>query len=581
MPKRGFVSANFGERIALLAFTVSYVSNRGKSMLGINLSGAEFGRGNVYGRDYIYPGLADLQLYAEQGVPLVRLPFKWERMQPTLNAPLDPNELGRLTTFLAQAADAGVKVIVDLHNYGRYRGHVVNSAEVPDTAFVDFWTRLSGAIKDAPALLGYDLMNEPHDMHIGSWPHTMQLAVNAIRSWDMRHNIYAEGTGWSSTWNWPDNNGKLDISDPADKLYYEAHIYFDADNSGTYRNSYDTDGIYPEFGVDRLTPFADWLKQTGNKGFIGEYGAPEDEPRWLEVMDNFLKAAEAQGLDTAYFGAGPWSSSYRAAMIGPDNVANPQMGVFLNNRTNEGFAVEGTDKADVLTGSVADDRLTGSFGNDIITAHAGRDSIDGGPGSDTMRGGLGSDIYSVDNVRDRVVELPGEGNDEVHATLSYTLPDNVEKLVLRGGAIIDGTGNALNNSLQGNDAANRLNGGSGDDLLIGRGGSDMLIGGAGKDVFDFNTATDSRPTNPDHIADFQLGSDRIDLSTIDADPATAGNQAFVFIGETPFHGLAGELRLLYSDVQTTVQADWSGDAEADMMIILDRPVTLAATDFLL
>jgi Ca2+-binding RTX toxin-like protein len=537
-------------------------------MIGINLSGAEFGKGNWYGRDYIYPSESDLNYYADRGIALVCLPFRWERIQTTLNGPLNGEELGRLQSFLDAAATSGVKVIVDLHNYGRYKGGIVNTPEVPIASFVDFWTRMAGALKDYPALLGYDLMNEPHDMRPGGWPRALQSAVDAIRKIDMGHNIYVQGTGWSSTWNWPEMNGDLRINDPADRLFYEAHIYFDSDNSGTYRKSYDDDGTYPMFGVDRLTPFTDWLKQTGNKGFIGEYGAPKDDPRWLTVMDNFLKEAEAEGLDTAYFGAGPWSSSYHAALVGPGGLPNPQLATLLGNRTSEGFTVEGTAIADTLTGSVADDRLAGFAGNDTLTGFAGKDLLDGGAGSDTMVGGGGNDSYFVDNIRDRVTELAGQGTDLVNAYISYTLPNNVENLYLRGGATTGGTGNALNNRIEGNDAANPLNGGSGNDTLIGRGGSDRLTGGSGSDIFDYNLASDSRGAQIDTILDFVHGADRIDVSTIDANSRLAGNQAFRFIGANAFSGSAGELRSFTAEGNTIIEGDTNGDKIADLAIRL-------------
>ena len=98
-------------------------------MFGINLSGAEFGTGSRYGYDYLYPSSADLDRYKAAGMELVRLPFKWERMQPTLNGPLSSAELGRLTAFLDAAEARGMKVVLDLHNYGRFGGAVIGSPE--------------------------------------------------------------------------------------------------------------------------------------------------------------------------------------------------------------------------------------------------------------------------------------------------------------------------------------------------------------------------------------------------------------------------------------------------------------------
>src|SRR5687768_6408262 len=71
-------------------------------MLGVNLCGAEFGEKElpgVYDKHYTYPTAKSLDYYKSKGLMLVRLPFRWERMQPALNGPLDAAELGRLDAF--------------------------------------------------------------------------------------------------------------------------------------------------------------------------------------------------------------------------------------------------------------------------------------------------------------------------------------------------------------------------------------------------------------------------------------------------------------------------------------------------
>ncbi|WP_162240032.1 calcium-binding protein, partial [Methylobacterium sp. Leaf106] len=125
---------------------------------------------------------------------------------------------------------------------------------------------------------------------------------------------------------------------------------------------------------------------------------------------------------------------------------------------------------------------TGGDGDDTLRGGIGGDTLDGGAGNDTMIGGRGDDTYIVDSPGDTVVEAPGQGDDTVRSSVTYTLPDNVENLVLTGSGGIDGTGNALDNGITGNDGDNTLDGGAGNDRLTARGGDDVLIGGAGDDI---------------------------------------------------------------------------------------------------
>jgi Ca2+-binding RTX toxin-like protein len=127
-----------------------------------------------------------------------------------------------------------------------------------------------------------------------------------------------------------------------------------------------------------------------------------------------------------------------------------------------------------------------------------------------MKGQAGSDIYFVDNSGDQVIELAGEGTDVVNSDISFTLPSEIENLLLRTANLLNGTGNALGNRLEGNSAANNLSGLGGNDTILGKGGNDILTGGAGSDNFRFDT-TPNASTNRDTITDFTPGSDHIQL----------------------------------------------------------------------
>ena len=161
-----------------------------------------------------------------------------------------------------------------------------------------------------------------------------------------------------------------------------------------------------------------------------------------------------------------------AAKGGTDTVMSTQtytLGANLENLTLTGTAAIngiGNGLDNVLTGNSAENTLTGLVGDD---------TLNGGLGADMLIGGAGNDTYVVDDLGDVVTENAGEGTDTVQSSFSYTLGVNVENLTLTGTAVINGTGNALNNTINGNSGANVLDGGLGADAMAGGAGDDLYI----------------------------------------------------------------------------------------------------------
>jgi len=117
------------------------------------------------------------------------------------------------------------------------------------------------------------------------------------------------------------------------------------------------------------------------------------------------------------------------------------------------------------------------YGNglsNILRGNAWNNILDGRGGSDTMYGGTGNDIYYVDNVGDIVSENVNEGVDTTLSSISYTLTDNVETLILTGSEDLYGNGNSDINTIYGN---------SGNNILDGGANYDSMLGGAGNDIY--------------------------------------------------------------------------------------------------
>lgn len=234
---------------------------------GVNLNGGEFGapgwsattssfsnaNPGTYGTAWHYDTQGTFDYLARRGIKVVRLPFRWERIQPTLGGALDTNELQRLKDAAARANQAGIQVIPTVFNYGGYMLYdgtqgvrrTIGTSYVTNAHYADLWSRLSGAFKSNTAVAGYDLMNEPASMTAASgltaaqtWEKASQAAVDAIRATGDTKLILVPGYSWSGTQVWAKTHPKAWITDSARNIRYEAHHYWDRDNSGAYKYSY-------------------------------------------------------------------------------------------------------------------------------------------------------------------------------------------------------------------------------------------------------------------------------------------------------------------------------------------------------
>jgi Ca2+-binding RTX toxin-like protein len=239
----------------------------------------------------------------------------------------------------------------------------------------------------------------------------------------------------------------------------------------------------------------------------------------------------------------------------------------------------GSSFNDRLTGSGVDNVLNGGAGHDTLSGGGGADTLDGGAGNDVLNGGAGIDIASYASAAAAVkVSLAITGAQNTLGAGTDTLSE-FENLA----------GSKFNDTLIGNDAGNLIAGGGGNDTLTGGGGDDTLIGGAGADrltgsagadTFRYLSLLDSGEwlSLRDLIKDFGAG-DRIDLSAIDADTGTLGDQTFHLDGTT---GGAGDIGVAYDapSNRTIITLYVNNDATVDAAIMLTGNHTgLTAGDF--
>ncbi|RRN76577.1 glycoside hydrolase family 5 protein, partial [Pseudoxanthomonas sp. SGD-10] len=264
--------------------------DRSKLPFGTNVSGAEFAphkAPGLYNREYTYPTVSQLDYFKSKGLTLFRLPFLWERIQKDLNGELDKEELARMTAFVDAARERNLWIILDMHNYGkRYvngNRETIGSSVLSIEHVTDAWKKIAAHFKDKDNIWAYGLMNEPNAMLPSTpWLNIAQGLITEIRKVDMKTPIMVGGDSWSSAARWIQASDNLKtLKDPANNLIFEAHIYFDKDASGSYKKSYEEEEATPNIGIERARPFVEWLKENNFKGFVGEYGVPDNDPRWL------------------------------------------------------------------------------------------------------------------------------------------------------------------------------------------------------------------------------------------------------------------------------------------------------------
>lgn len=287
---------------------------------GINISGAEFGPldGKV-DKDYTWPSIKTLDYFAGKGFNTVRLPFRWDRLQPQLMGEFDEAELSRLMETVELIRARGMTTILDPHNYARYKDQVVGSDAVPKEAFADFWARLATLYaSDDQVVLG--LMNEPNTMPVTQWVDAANAATKAIREAGARNLVLVPGTAWTGAHSWlksvdgdPNGVALKDFRDPGGNFAFEVHQYFDDDFSGTKGNcSRANDAV---LAVENFTA---WLKSNGHRGMLGEFGVPKGEAcvAALKAMVDVVERNKDVWTGWTYWVAGDWWS--------PDEPLNVQ-----------------------------------------------------------------------------------------------------------------------------------------------------------------------------------------------------------------------------------------------------------------
>lgn len=248
----------------------------------------------------------------------------------------------------------------------------------------------------------------------------------------------------------------------------------------------------------------------------------------------------------------------------------------------------GTNGPDTIDGLSGNDWIQTLGGDDTLIGGAGSDALWSGSGADTMTGGTGAmtgdlqgnDTYHVDNVGDVIIEYANQGIDRIHAYITYDMTTglsvNVENMRLVGFAAgIDGIGNDLNNTLEGNREKNTLMGGLGDDTYIiynetDLSKADVIIenAGEGSDTYmvNFTFALGSTALNIENIT--LTGTKLINATGNTGDNTLTGN-----VAKNTLTGGLGNDTYVIQDTTDVIKEN-AGEGN-DTVVIKDKSYSIA------
>lgn len=296
-------------------------------LTGVNVAGAEFNSKKLPGvasKDYTYPSLAELTYIAAQKANVIRLPFRWERIQPQLNAALDPAELKRLQTTINQARLLDLCVLLDVHNYGTYYAEPIVTNELQD-GFVALWLALAEQLGNSDHV-ALGLMNEPAHIPLMAWATLAKRTLAALRTAGAENLVVIGGGGWNGLHSWFNekdgiSNAKAfaDLDDPLKRSIIEVHQYADSFYAGSEEDCHSPEHFEPKFAR-----ISQWAKDHKQQLFLGEFGM-DASASCLIVLERFLqlmRGTEWKGW--TYWSAGGWWGNYPFALNTYAAAPSPQ-----------------------------------------------------------------------------------------------------------------------------------------------------------------------------------------------------------------------------------------------------------------
>ncbi|KAG9236395.1 glycoside hydrolase superfamily [Amylocarpus encephaloides] len=203
-----------------------------------------------------------------------RLPVGWQYLVSSPGGTLNSGNLQKYDQLMQECLKSSTTTLcmIDIHNYARWNKQIIGQGGPSNAQYVSLWTQLATKYKGNERV-GFELMNEPHEVDIAKWADTVQQVVTAIRGTGATAQIILlPGNDYTSAGKFISNGSGAALSKVTNpdgsfnNLIFDVHKYLDSDNSGTHTECV-TDNI-----ADAFQPLATWLRTSNRMAMLSETG---------------------------------------------------------------------------------------------------------------------------------------------------------------------------------------------------------------------------------------------------------------------------------------------------------------------
>lgn len=224
----------------------------------------------------------DIAYIKQTGMNSIRLPFHYKSFTEEDYMGLKSNQDGfaRIDSVIKWCKEEGLYIILDMHDApGGQTGDNIDDSygypwlfesEESQQLFSEIWKKIANRYKDEPAILGYDLLNEPIATHFNNKEEinkhlvpVYKKGIESIRSVDKNHIILLGGAQWNS------NFTMFDEKAIDSKMMYTCHRYW-CDTLQT-----------------NLQDFVDFRTKVNLPLYMGETGENTDE--WVGAFRRLME----------------------------------------------------------------------------------------------------------------------------------------------------------------------------------------------------------------------------------------------------------------------------------------------------